>query len=141
MTTRVLVVEDDGLLALDIANQLTDAGLEVVGPATSVAKALELLETGCDVALLDVNLGKETAEPVAYKLRSTRYAVRCYVGLCERTASAGFSGGTCVVETHPSGDFGRRVAPVCGRGVTSSFIGHVWVTKPVRHVIETDAVS
>jgi DNA-binding response OmpR family regulator len=71
MNTRVLVVEDDALLALDIARQLTDAGLEVVGPASSVAKALRLIgEAGCDVAILDVNLGNETAEPVARELRA-----------------------------------------------------------------------
>jgi DNA-binding response OmpR family regulator len=70
MNTRVLVVEDDALLALDIARQLADAGLEVVGPATSVTKALGLIgKIGCDVAVLDVNLGKETAEPVARELR------------------------------------------------------------------------
>src|ERR1700730_12423629 len=71
MSTRVLVVEDDALLALDIARQLADAGLEVVGPATSVAKALGLVgKIGCDVAVLDVNLGKETAEHVARELRA-----------------------------------------------------------------------
>lgn len=68
---RVLVVEDDALLALDIAIQLRDGGLEVVGPATSVAKALKLIAgTGCDVAVLDVNLGSETAGPVARELRA-----------------------------------------------------------------------
>jgi AmiR/NasT family two-component response regulator len=51
MNKRVLVVEDEAMLALDIANQLSDGGFEVVGPATSVAKALELVErTGCDLA-------------------------------------------------------------------------------------------
>ena len=65
---RLLVVEDDALLALDIARQLADAGLEVVA---SVAKALGLVgRIGCDVAVLDVNLGKETAEPVAHELRA-----------------------------------------------------------------------
>jgi hypothetical protein len=38
MTKRVLVVEDDSLVGLDIAQQLTDVGLEVVGPAISVAE-------------------------------------------------------------------------------------------------------
>lgn len=71
MTIRVLVVEDDALLGLDISQQLADAGLEVVGPAVSVAKALKLMtEAGCDMALLDVNLGNETAEPVAIELRA-----------------------------------------------------------------------
>src|SRR4051812_44345412 len=71
MNKRVLVVEDDALIALDIANQLRDAGLEIVGPATSVAKALKLVAgTGCDIALLDVNLGSENAGPVALELRA-----------------------------------------------------------------------
>jgi len=71
MNTRVLVVEDDALIALDIARQLTDAGLQVVGPAISVAKARRLIEeTGCDVAVLDVNLGNETSEPIARDLRA-----------------------------------------------------------------------
>ena len=38
MTIRVLVVEDEALIAIDIAKNLTDAGFEVVGPATSVAR-------------------------------------------------------------------------------------------------------
>ena len=71
MKRRVLVVEDDALLALDVAEQLREAGLEVVGPATSVAAALRLIDSsGCDVALLDVNLGDETAEPIATELRA-----------------------------------------------------------------------
>jgi DNA-binding response OmpR family regulator len=71
MTKRVLVVEDDALIGLDIAQQLTDAGFEVVGPAISAGKALSLLaEKGCDVAVLDVNLGRETSESVASELRA-----------------------------------------------------------------------
>jgi len=68
MAPRVLVVEDEFFIALDIGRQLSDAGFEVVGPAASVAKALAA-EPGCDVAVLDVNLGGETSEPVAQKLR------------------------------------------------------------------------
>ena len=72
MSVRVLVVEDEFMIALDIGQQLADAGFEVVGPATSVAKALRLLaQRGCDIAVLDVNLGGETCEPVAQKLRAS----------------------------------------------------------------------
>jgi DNA-binding response OmpR family regulator len=73
MTVRVLVVEDEAIVAIDIADQLTEAGFQVVGPAPSVAKALKLIEhEGCDVAVLDVNLRDETAEPVARELRLRR---------------------------------------------------------------------
>jgi DNA-binding response OmpR family regulator len=69
MSKRVLVVEDNALLGLDMAEQLTNAGLEVVGPAISVAEALKLVvDKGCDVAVLDVNLGSETSEAVALEL-------------------------------------------------------------------------
>jgi DNA-binding response OmpR family regulator len=72
MSARVLIVEDEFFIALDIGQQLADAGFEVVGPAPSVAKALTLVaEPGCDVAILDVNLGGETSEPVAQKLRES----------------------------------------------------------------------
>jgi CheY-like chemotaxis protein len=66
---RVLVVEDDALVALDVASTLEAAGFEVIGPAASVAKAIELIErVGCDGAVLDVNLGSETAVPIALRL-------------------------------------------------------------------------
>jgi DNA-binding response OmpR family regulator len=70
MGSRVLIVEDEFFIALDMGQQLADAGFEVVGPAPSVAKALSLVaEQGCDVAVLDVNLGGETSEQVARKLK------------------------------------------------------------------------
>jgi DNA-binding response OmpR family regulator len=73
LSVRVLVVEDEAIVAIDIADQLTEAGFLIVGPAPSVAKALRLIEeVGCDVAVLDVNLRNETAEPVARELRSRR---------------------------------------------------------------------
>jgi DNA-binding response OmpR family regulator len=71
MNIRVLVVEDEALLAIDIAGHLTDAGFSVIGPAASVTKALALIkEGGCDIAVLDVNLRDETSEPIARELRT-----------------------------------------------------------------------
>src|SRR5260370_39246613 len=68
MGIRVLVVEDEPIIALDIRQQLDDAGFEVLGPGTSVANAVQLIaEPGCDGADLNVNLGTETSEPIAHK--------------------------------------------------------------------------
>jgi DNA-binding response OmpR family regulator len=93
MSKRVLVVEDDALLGLDIAQQLTDTGLEVVGPATSVVKAISLLdERGCDVAVLDVNLGREMAEPVALALRARRIPFVVLSGYSGQQHPPGFQG-------------------------------------------------
>jgi DNA-binding response OmpR family regulator len=72
MSVRVLVVEDEFMIALDISQQLADAGFEVLGPAKSVTKALGFVaEEGCDVAVLDVKLGDETSEPIAQKLQAS----------------------------------------------------------------------
>ena len=105
MNTRVLVVEDEALLALDIAKQLTDAGLDVVGPAVSVAKALRLIaEAGCDVAVLDVNLGSETAEPVARDLRARGTPFVVLSGYSSEQHPPGFHGAPLLSKPARPGD-------------------------------------
>lgn len=70
---RVLVVEDEPVIAAEIASALRQAGMEVIGPAGSVRQALALLEDGgCDAAVLDVNMRGETTEPVARRLRASK---------------------------------------------------------------------
>ena len=70
---RILVVEDDPLAAAEVAQVLTDAGFDVVGPTKDVAEALSLLNRdGCSAAVLDINLGHETSEPIATELAKRR---------------------------------------------------------------------
>jgi CheY-like chemotaxis protein len=71
-SARILVVEDDAFLALDLAEHLGGAGFTVIGPATSAAEAMRLLgEPPSDAAVLDVHLGpRETSEPVAVELKA-----------------------------------------------------------------------
>jgi CheY-like chemotaxis protein len=68
---RILVVEDEYLLADELTIQLADRGATVLGPASSVRAALSLIEAEgeLDGAILDVNLGGEPAYPVADTLR------------------------------------------------------------------------
>ncbi len=69
---RVLVVEDEPLIAAGIAEILELGGFQVIGPAGGVREALWLLEhEGCDTAVLDVNLGAETSEPITLELIRT----------------------------------------------------------------------
>ena len=66
---RVLVVEDEFLIALDLLAILADLGCTVLGPAASVPDALRLLAADRpDAALLDLNLGGTRATPVALAL-------------------------------------------------------------------------
>ncbi len=67
---RVLVVEDEMLLAMLIEDMLTDLGFEVVGPAMRLETALSLAnEEAIDCAILDVNLNGKQSFPVADILR------------------------------------------------------------------------
>ncbi len=72
MTTRILLVEDEVLIALHIADALEDGGFTVIGPCQTVAQALRLLATPdcCDAVVLDANLRDESALPVATTLKS-----------------------------------------------------------------------
>jgi two-component sensor histidine kinase/DNA-binding response OmpR family regulator len=68
---RVMIVEDEALVALVLADQLTDMGVSVVGPCGSVAAAkAAAAETDLDAAILDVNLGGELVYPVAELLQA-----------------------------------------------------------------------
>jgi len=68
---RVLVVEDEVFIAMELASALRAAGFEVMGPVGSVDDALDLIgDVQPDAALLDVNLGGERVTPVALKLKS-----------------------------------------------------------------------
>jgi CheY-like chemotaxis protein len=60
---KVLVVEDEPLEALDYCDRLTEAGAEIVGPFSSVADALEVVDSRpVDVALLDYALADRNSQ-------------------------------------------------------------------------------
>src|SRR4051794_30804408 len=64
---RVLLVEDEYIIAMDMAYELEALGAQVVGPVGSLEGALSLVESdgGIDAAFLDLNLGGDEAYPIA----------------------------------------------------------------------------
>jgi CheY-like chemotaxis protein len=69
--TRILVVEDEFLIALDIAGVLEQAGLAVIGPASTVGDALEAIaQEDVHGALLDAHLAGEPVGRVADALKA-----------------------------------------------------------------------
>jgi CheY-like chemotaxis protein len=67
---RLLIVEDELLIALELQSIVEQLGGTVVGPAGSVEGALQLLsETTPDAALLDANLRGDRVTPVAQACR------------------------------------------------------------------------
>lgn len=70
---RILVVEDEYLIAEDIAVMLEDLGYEVVGPVPSVREATTAIaREKLDAVLLDANLGGKSSAPVAAELAAKR---------------------------------------------------------------------
>jgi CheY-like chemotaxis protein len=69
---RVLVVEDEMMIAMLVEDMLSELGCAVVGPAHALDAALSLArsEHGIDAALLDVNLAGQPVFAVADALRA-----------------------------------------------------------------------
>lgn len=67
---RVLIAEDELLIAVDLAEAFEREGAKVVGPVSSVEKALSLLEKegAIDFGVLDLDLGGELVYPLADEL-------------------------------------------------------------------------
>jgi CheY-like chemotaxis protein len=63
---RVLVVEDESLLALLLEDMLAELGCAVIGSASTVTEATDAAgQAAFDVAILDIKLGTEKSFPVA----------------------------------------------------------------------------
>ena len=66
MPVRVLVVEDDALIAMELAAIVEEMGCTVLGPVGSLTRALALAgASALDAALLDLNLRGQSGEEVA----------------------------------------------------------------------------
>ncbi|NRP21836.1 putative transcriptional regulatory protein pdtaR [Ensifer adhaerens] len=69
---RILLVEDQYLLAEELKRTLENAGATVIGPAGSASDALGMIVSeNPEAAILDVNLNNEIVFPVADKLTET----------------------------------------------------------------------
>ena len=67
---RIMIVEDEPLVAMDMQSMLSAAGCQVIGPAGTMDEAKRLLAAGgCDAALVDVNLKGEPIDELLSVLR------------------------------------------------------------------------
>ncbi len=68
---RILIVEDDYILAMSMSQAIQEYGGHVVGPVPSIEAALRFIEEEGqpDAAVLDIRLGEDTSFPLAAALR------------------------------------------------------------------------
>ena len=87
MPKRILIVEDEYLIAQDLADDVRLLGFDVVGPVGRLDEAIELVDTDPDIdaAFLDVNLNGERVYPVADKLIARDTPVVLMTGYDEST--------------------------------------------------------
>jgi len=70
---RVLIIEDEPIIAMDLELLLLDAGYEIVGVTGRIDKALLFVESEIlDAAVLDANLGGVTSAPIADALSALK---------------------------------------------------------------------
>ncbi|WP_428490004.1 response regulator [Rhodopila sp.] len=87
---RILIVEDEMLVAFLIEEFLFDFGCSTVGPCGDVATALEAVRTEAfDLAVLDVNLAGEKVYPVAELLAERQIPFLFLSGYGEEAIPAG----------------------------------------------------
>ena len=67
---RILLIEDEFLVAEEMSEEIRDLGVEVIGPFASIDEAVEALQSRDDIdgALIDINLNGVCAYPVADEL-------------------------------------------------------------------------
>jgi DNA-binding response OmpR family regulator len=90
---RVLLVEDEALVALMIQETLAEFGFDVLGPVATVSEALAAARDQCiDAAVLDINLGDDLVYTVAEILARRGVPFVFVTGYDSDSVDARFSG-------------------------------------------------
>jgi CheY-like chemotaxis protein len=90
---RILIVEDEALIAIMLGEWLEELGHVALGPATTVGKALELIGSeSIDAAIVDFHLGTERADAVADALAAKKIPFTLCSGDSSATGDRNFEG-------------------------------------------------
>ena len=109
---RILVVEDEYLIAMEVKRWLLAAGAEVIGPVPSVERALGAIEgNDLDAAVLDVNLGDgDRVYPVADTLAALGVPYLFATGDVIGVEASGYQRQPCVEKPYLKAELVRALA-------------------------------
>lgn len=114
---RVLIVEDEMLVALLIEDLLADLGCSTLGPCGNLGNALEAARTGLfDLAVLDVNLGGEMVYPVAEALAARRIPFLFLSGYGDEAIPPGHAGWKVCAKPFKADDLAEMLSAVVEAG-------------------------
>lgn len=112
---RVLVVEDEPIIALHIGEVLQELGCIVIGPAGRLSVALRLAdEAELDAAILDLDLRGQRVDPVAERLAARRIPFVISSGGADALAGT-FADRPRLLKPFRRQELVDAVAVVCGR--------------------------
>ena len=115
---RVLIVEDEPLVAMLLEDMLSDLGCIVAGAASTLAEAVALASdagAAIDVAILDVNLGRDSSAPVAEALAARGAPFVFATGYGESGVPEAFRGRPTLQKPFGMHDVARMLAKAVGR--------------------------
>ncbi len=122
---RILVVEDEPYVALDICACLTSAGCEIVGPTGALTDAKAMVEQSYfDAALLDLNLEGQISDELAQALTHRNIPFAFLTGYRRSALPPAFR--DCIMLSKP---FGREQLVAVAEAL-------VYLSNPVRGLVQ-----
>lgn len=116
---RILVVEDEMLVMMNVEMMLEDLGCSAIYAAASVAQALVLLaEKNIEAAMLDVNLGGEKSYPIADILKQRGIPFAFSTGYTDHGDRTDFANWPVLKKPYLRGDIEAVFAQLLNREAT-----------------------
>ena len=113
---RVLLVEDEAIIAMTAEDMLEELGCETACTASSLAEAMEAVgAVRFDVALLDINLNGAESLPVAARLRAAGLPFVFTTGYGTAGSGAEYRDVPLVTKPYQIGDLEAAIAAALGR--------------------------
>lgn len=115
-SVRVLLVEDEAIIAMTAEDMLEELGCTVAATASNLADALDAAEAaGFDVALLDINLNGQQSLPVAARLKETGTPFVFTTGYGAAGCGADYADVPLVTKPYQIGDLEGAIREALGR--------------------------
>ena len=114
---RILVVEDEMMIAMLVEDMLDELGCQIVGPANAVDTALALAdEDGLDAAILDVNLNGQPVFSIADRLKARGVPFIFSTGYGEAGLREADRGVPVLQKPFRAGDLARKLGTLLNCG-------------------------
>jgi len=136
---RIMIVEDESLVALALSDFLTELGFSIVGPFSKLADAKQAVAQGnVDAAILDVNLGGEPIYPLAEILAERDMPFVFTTGYGAESIDARFKNAPILQKPIEQEDL-KRLFVVNGEAMFGDYFGGIQSDKSANTQAVADA--